>query len=154
LGARRVAPLYGSVDPQVHCPCAPRDSYRSDLSYVGTYAADRQHALNTLFLEPARHMPQKRFVLAGAPYPMSFPWSNNIFFVRHVPPAEHAALYCSSRLTLNVTRNVMARMGYCPSGRLFEAAACGAPIVSDCWEGLDQFFTPGNEVLTHAAQKM
>ncbi len=147
LGARRIAPLYGSVDAHVHCPSPARASYHCDLSYVGTYAADRQPALDALFLATARRAPQKRFVLAGAQYPMDFPWSENIFFVRHVPPAEHPALYGSSRLTLNVTRSVMARMGYCPSGRLFEAAACAVPILSDWWEGFEQFFTPGSEIL-------
>ena len=81
------------------------------------------------------------------PYPMEFPWTDNIYFVRHVPPPDHPAFYCSSRLTLNVTRRAMAEMGYCPSGRLFEAAACGTPILSDWWEGLDMFFQPGREIL-------
>lgn len=147
LGARRTAPLYGSVDPRSHCPASPRESYRCDLSYVGTYAADRQESLNALFLQAARRVPEKRFVLAGAQYPTDFPWAENVFFVRHVPPADHGSLYGSSRLTLNVTRSAMARMGYCPSGRLFEAAACAAPIVSDWWEGFEQFFEPGSEVL-------
>ena len=91
--------------------------------------------------------PGQRFVIGGAQYPQNFPWTRNIFFVRHLPPAEHPAFYGSSRLTLNVTRAAMARMGWCPSGRLFEAAACGAPIVSDWWDGLDAFFTPGEEIL-------
>lgn len=147
LGARRVAPLYGSVDPEVHHPVAPAARYRADLSYLGTYAEDRQAALQSLFLEPARRMPGRRFVLGGAQYPAAFPWSDNIHFVRHLPPAEHPAFYASSRLTLNVTRRAMAEMGYCPSGRLFEAAACGAPILSDSWEGLDAFLTPGREIL-------
>ncbi|HEX2610889.1 MAG TPA: glycosyltransferase, partial [Gemmatimonadales bacterium] len=76
-----------------------------------------------------------------------FPWSDNIFFVRHLPPSEHSAFYSSSRLTLNVTRAPMALLGYCPSGRLFEAAACGVPVLSDAWEGLDQFFEVGSEIL-------
>src|SRR5207248_1404357 len=79
--------------------------------------------------------------------PHDFPWSSNIFFVRHMPPAEHPAFFCSSRLTLNVTRRAMAEMGYCPSGRLFEAAACGTPLLSDAWEGLNAFYEPGNEIL-------
>ncbi len=147
LGARRVAPLYGSVDPAVHRPAAPLEHYRADLSYLGTYAADRQSALETLFLEPARRMPGRRFVIGGALYPMEFPWADNIFFVRHLPPAEHPAFYSSSRFTLNITRRAMAEMGYCPSGRLFEAAACGTAIVSDSWAGLDRFFEPGREIL-------
>jgi spore maturation protein CgeB len=147
LGARRVVPLYGSVDPAVHRPDAARLRFRADLSYLGTYAADRQAALARLFLEPARREPARRFVLAGAQYPEEFPWTPNIFFVHHLPPEEHAAFYCSSRLTLNVTRLAMAEMGYCPSGRLFEAAACGAPVLSDAWNGLADFFEPGREIL-------
>lgn len=147
LGARRVAPLYGSVDPSIHQPAQPSDEFRCDLSYLGTYAADRQAALEELFLEPARRRLSMRFVIGGAQYPAAFPWSDNIFFVRHLPPAQHASFYASGRATLNVTRRPMAEMGYCPSGRLFEAAACGTPILSDVWEGLDQFYTPGAEIL-------
>lgn len=146
LGARRVLPLYGSVDPAVHRPVPGDDAYRADLSYLGTYAEDRQAALETLLIEPARRRPEHRFVIAGALYPQEFPWTDNIFFVRHLPPANHPAFYSSGRLTLNVTRRAMAEMGFCPSGRLFEAAACGVPLLSDAWEGLDHFFAPGREI--------
>jgi spore maturation protein CgeB len=114
---------------------------------MGTYAADRQPALEQLLVEPARRLPERRFLIGGAQYPEAFPWTSNIFFVRHLPPGEHPAFYSSSRLTLNITRAAMASMGYCPSGRLFEAAACGAPILSDAWEGLEAFFRPGSEIL-------
>lgn len=147
LGAPAAVPLYGHVDPDVHRPSPPIEHYRSDLSYIGTYADDRQHTLEALFIEPARRLPYRRFCLAGAMYPNDFPWTENIFFVRHLPPAEHPAFFSSSRLTLNVTRRAMAEMGYCPSGRLFEAAACGVPILTDDWEGLDAFFEPASEIL-------
>lgn len=147
LGARRVAPLYGSVDPEAHRPAPGAPQYAAALSYLGTYAADRQAALERLLLAPARRRPGARFVIGGAQYPTDFPWSDNIHFVRHLPPAEHPAFYGASRLTLNVTRAAMADMGWCPSGRLFEAAACGAAILSDAWEGLDSFFEPGREIL-------
>lgn len=146
-GARLAVPFYGHVDPGVHKPAEPHERFRSDLSYIGTYAADRQDALDQLFIQPARKLPGCRFCLAGAMYPADFPWTDNIFFVRHLPPAEHPEFFSSSRLTLNVTRRAMADMGYCPSGRYFEAAACGAPILTDAWEGIDQFFTPGSEIL-------
>ena len=146
LGARHVVPIYGSVDPAIHFP-VPSKPERSLLSYLGTYAADRQSALEALFVEPARRRPHDRFVIGGAQYPPHFPWTDNIWFVRHLPPAEHPAFYCSSRMTLNVTRAAMAQMGFCPSGRLFEAASCGTPILSDHWAGLDQFFIPGEEIL-------
>ena len=147
LGARRVVPIYGSVDPALHHrgPVAPQ--YRALLSYIGTYAADRQDRLGRLFLAPARACPSERFLIAGSLYPEAFPWSANIHFVRHLPPSEHGSFYASSRLTLNVTRRAMAASGWCPSGRLFEAAACGAPLLSDRWRGLEFFFEPGAEIL-------
>ena len=147
LGAVRVVPIYGSVDPAVHRPAPPRETYRALLSYLGTYAADRQSALERLFVEPARLRPTARFVIGGAQYPDGFPWTANTYFVRHLPPPEHPAFFCSSRITLNVTRDAMARMGWCPSGRLFEAAACGVPVLSDFWPGLNDFFTPDEEIL-------
>src|SRR5205085_9712211 len=118
-----------------------------DLSYLGTYAEDRQQALEQLFIDVARRLPQKRFVLGGSKYPLDFPWQPNVWYVQHVAPAAHAAFFCSSLLTLNITRGAMARMGYCPSGRLFEAAACGVAIVSDEWAGLEEFFEPGVEIV-------
>jgi spore maturation protein CgeB len=147
LGARHVEALYGSVDPDQHHPVQRRAQLRSDLSYLGTYAADRQAAVEELFVVPARRRPDLRFVLAGAQYPADFPWTANIFYVPHMPPAEHPAFFCSSGLTLNVTRKAMADMGHCPSGRLFEAAACGTAILSDWWSGLDEFFEPGRDIL-------
>lgn len=148
LGARRVAPLYGHADPEVHRPTTPQARFASDLSYLGTFAADRQRTLEQLFIEAARLRPGCRFMLGGSGYPQAFPWHDNIWFVHHVPPSEHSAFYCSSRLTLNVTRRDMAAMGYCPSGRLFEAAACGTPLLTDRWAGLEHFYEPGQELLT------
>jgi spore maturation protein CgeB len=147
LGARRTAPLYGHVDPQVHRPVERQALFGGDLSYLGTYAQDRQALVQRLFVEPARRAPDRRFVLGGSGYPQDFPWTDNIYFMRHVAPPDHPAFFCSSRATLNVTRRDMAAMGCCPSGRLFEAAACGAPILSDDWPGLDAFFTPGEEII-------
>lgn len=147
LGARRVVPLYGSVDPLVHRPVPPQEDYRADLSYLGTYSADRQAMLAELLLEPARRMPERRFVIGGSQYPAGFSWSANIHYKYHIPPPDHPAFYCSAPLVLNVTRRPMAQMGYCPSGRLFEAAACGVPVVSDEWPGLEESFDPGSEIL-------
>jgi spore maturation protein CgeB len=147
LGAKRVAPLYGSVDPEHYRPAAQQAGPRAALSYLGTYAEDRQAALEALFVGPARRRPDARFVIGGAQYPAGFPWADNIFFFRHLPAHQHPRFYASARLTLNVTRRAMAALGWCPSGRLFEAAACGAPIISDWWEGLDEFFAPDREIL-------
>lgn len=154
LGARLVAPLYGSVDPAVHRPVPPVIAYRNDLSYLGTYAADRQEQLLKFFIQPARLLENHRFLLAGSLYPQDFPWTENLFYLRHLAPDQHAPFFCSSRLTLNITRGAMARLGHCPSGRLFEAAACGTPILSDTWEGLSEFFEPGREILTaHSSEE-
>jgi spore maturation protein CgeB len=147
LGARHVRALHGHVDPDVHRPVPIDMRYRADLSWLGTFAADRQAVIDELFLEPARRRPQAKFLIAGAQYPADYRWSENVYFVRHLPPQEHAAFMASSRLTLNATRAAMAECGWCPSGRMFEAAACGATILSDHWRGIEAFYTPGEEIL-------
>lgn len=146
LGARHVEVLYGYVDPSLHRPVRPSERFRSELSYLGTYSADRQARVEELLLRPAQRLPERRFLLGGSMYPEPGRFPPNVLQLRHVPPAEHAAFFCSSRLTLNVTRDTMARLGYCPSGRLFEAAACGVPLLSDWFEGLDSFFDSGREI--------
>jgi len=141
-GARRARPLYGCVDPEVYARVPLRPEYQCRLSYMGTHSPDREHKLQRLFLEPARQLPKERFLLAGSLYPREWSWPPNVARFDHVAPGDHPALYSSSRATLNITRDGMARAGYCPSGRFFEAAACGTPILSDWWEGLDEFFGP------------
>ncbi len=145
-GARLARALYGCVDPDVHARVPARSDYQCSLSYMGTYAADRQQKLDALFLEPARRLSAMEFVLAGSMYPWNWMWPANVRRFEHVAPGDHPALYSSSRMTLNLTRDGMARYGFCPSGRFFEAAACGTPIVSDAWQGLDAFFHPGEEI--------
>jgi spore maturation protein CgeB len=146
LGARRVAALYGSVDPMCHYPVAPEPPWAAACSYLGTWSEDRQTALEMLFLAPARRHPE-RFLIGGSMYPSEVIWPANVERIEHVAPPEHPAFYCSSPLTISATRAPMAALGYCPSGRLFEAAACGVPVLSDDWVGLDAFFTPGDEIL-------
>lgn len=147
LGARRVEPLYGWVDPEVHYRSQGDARFAADLCYLGTYAPDRQSALHDLLIQPARELPEKQFVIGGAMFPASLEVPSNVRSLGHVVPADHSAFFGSSPLTLNVTRESMAAFGYCPSGRLFEAAACGTPILSDWWPGLDTFFEPGREIL-------
>lgn len=146
-GVKLALPLFGCVDPDVYRRVAPRPALRYELSYMGTYAADRQSKLEAMFLEPARQRREWAFVLAGPLYPAEWKWPQNVRRIEHIAPADHPALYSSSRLTLNLTREAMAASGYCPSGRFFEAAACGTPIVTDWFPGLDLFFEPGVEVL-------
>ncbi len=144
-GAPLARPLYCSVDPDLYFP--ERAEARWDLGYLGTYSADRQPVLERLMLGAARRWRKGRFVVAGPQYPEEIAWPANVERVEHLPPAEHREFYNAQRFTLNVTRADMVRAGYSPSVRLFEAAACGTPIVSDYWEGLETFLTPGREVL-------
>ncbi|MBV9759265.1 MAG: glycosyltransferase [Acidobacteriaceae bacterium] len=147
LSARRAATLYGWVDPATHHRVQSSHWYEGNLSYLGTYSADRQKALQDLFFAAARLVPECNFVIGGAMYPDPEAWPKNIRHYHHVGPPEHCAFYSSSPLTLNVTRASMAAMGYCPSGRLFEAAATGTAVLSDWWEGLDCFFKAPEEIL-------
>jgi spore maturation protein CgeB len=145
-GAHCARPLYGCVDPEVYRRVPEEQEFHCLLSYMGTHAQDRQEKLNHLFLEAARQLPEEQFVLAGSLYPRELTWPDNVRHFDHVSPAQHPSLYSSSSFTLNLTRGDMARGGYCPSGRFFEAAACGTPIISDWFEGLDVFFRPGKEI--------
>lgn len=147
FGARRAAPLYCSFDPQQYRRFGMNRRFACDLSYMGTYAPDRQPKIEELLCEPARRMPGKSFIVAGPQYPKEAHWPQNVRRIKHLNPRWHAKFYSSSRFTLNVTRRDMVMAGYSPSVRLFEAAACGATIVSDNWPGLDSFFTSGEEIL-------
>jgi spore maturation protein CgeB len=151
-GARMVRPLYGCVDPDDYFRVAAIPYFRCDLSYMGTYSADRQSKVDELLLEPSRRHPEKTFLLAGSLYPWNWQWPENVRRLEHIAPADHSRFYSSSRLTLNITRGEMAANGWCPSGRFFEAAACGTPLITDPWEGLDSFFNLGSElrVVRHA----
>ena len=148
-GARAARPLYCAVDLDQHRAPRAEDAGEPDwaLGYLGTYSADRQPALEALLCEPARRWPQARFAVGGPLYPADLAWPGNVERIEHVGPDRHAWFYGHQRFTLNVTRADMVRWGYSPSVRLFEAAACGVPIVSDWWPGLDTIFTPGREIL-------
>jgi spore maturation protein CgeB len=121
--------------------------YQCDLSYMGTYAPDRQEKLEQLLCGPAEHLPEKKFMIAGPQYPCEIRWPKNVKHIIHLESKFHPPFYCSSRFTLNLTRNQMVHMGYSPSVRLFEAAGCRATIISDSWAGLESFFVPQEEIL-------
>lgn len=144
-GARRARVLYCSVDPDLYYP-EPGPA-RWDLGYLGTYSDDRQPTLDRLLCAPARAWPDGSFIVAGAQYPGGIAWPRNVERVAHLPPTEHRRFYCGQRFTLNVTRAAMVAAGWSPSVRLFEAAACGTPVISDSWVGLDRVFEPGTEIL-------
>ena len=145
-GAARARPLYCSADPDLYSP-APGTTPRWDLGYLGTYSDDRQPVLDCLLCDPARVWAEGRFVVAGPLYPDDVTWPANVERIEHAPPAEHRAFYAAQRFTLNVTRADMVRRGHSPSVRLFEAACCGTPIISDWWPGLDELFRPGEEII-------
>ncbi len=145
-GARAARALFCAVDPALYAPDPHRPSPRWQLGYLGTYSPDRQPALERLLIEPARRAPALRFVVAGPQYPATITWPDNVERLEHLPPAEHAAFYNSLAWTLNVTRADMIAAGYSPSVRLFEAAACATPILSDAWPGLDSILAVGTEI--------
>ena len=145
LGSPAARALYCSVDPALYYP-EPREA-RWDLGYMGTYSDDRQPTLDRLLVEPARRWADGRFVVAGPQYPPHLAWPDNVERVTHLAPREHRAFYNAQRFTLNVTRADMVAAGWSPSVRLFEASACGTPIVSDWWEGLGDVLRVGEEIL-------
>ncbi len=145
FGSPRARALYCAVDPDLYYPEPHAQSF--DLGYMGTYSPDRQPVLDRLLVEPARQWPAGSFAVAGPQYPADIRWPTNVNRIDHIAPHRHRAFYNSQRFTLNVTREDMTLAGYAPSVRLFEAAACGTPVISDWWQGLDEFFTPDQEIL-------
>jgi spore maturation protein CgeB len=145
FGARRAIAFHCLVDPDAYRPVVARREW--DLGYLGTYSDDRQPVLERLLVEPARRAPETTFVVAGPQYPEEIPWPANVERIEHVAPGDHPSFYAGQRFTLNVTRAEMRKAGWSPSVRLFEAAACGVPVISDRWEGLDHFFVPDEEIL-------
>jgi spore maturation protein CgeB len=144
-GSPAARALYCSVDPESYP--AISGGRRWDLTYLGTYSDDRQPALERLLIEPARRLPRLRFAVAGPQYPDHIDWPQNVERIEHLPPAEHPRFYAASRFALNVTRADMVAAGWSPSVRLFEAAACAVPIVSDRWDGIEDVLEPGREIL-------
>jgi len=144
-GSPRSRALYCTADPALHH--MRRQTPRWHLGYLGTYSEDRQNSLETLLLEPARRLSGARFCVAGPQYPARIAWPANVDRIDHVPPGDHASFYGRQKYTLNLTRADMIGVGYSPSVRLFEAAACGVPIISDRWDGIETFFKPDEEIL-------
>jgi len=145
FGARRARPFYCMADAAAYRPLDEDERWL--LGYLGTYSSDRQPAVESLLLEPARRLPSERLVVAGPQYPSAAEWPANVERIEHLAPGDHPMFYARQRFTLNVTRPAMVRAGWSPSVRLFEAAACGTPVISDRWDGLDDFFEPGTEIV-------
>jgi len=147
LGAREAVPLYCSVDDTRYHPTEPDPEFACELAYMGTYAPDRQPVIERFLLDVAGRMPRERFIVAGPQYPAELAWPANVKHLHHLPPQRHPTFYSTAGWQLNATRADMVAAGWSPSVRLFEAAACGAAMISDRWDGLDHFFTPGTEIL-------
>ena len=147
-GSPAARALYCSVDPAKYQPLDVPKKW--DLSYLGTYSGDRQPTLERLLCDTARQLPHRRFVVAGPQYPDPIDWPANVERIEHVAPADHSAFYAASRFTLNVTRADMIAAGWSPSVRLFEAAACSTPVISDLWDGIEDVLTPGREIILAA----
>ena len=145
FGSPMARALYCSVDPQFYYP--DERPWRWDLGYLGTYSSDRQPVLDRLLLEPSRQWSEGRFAVAGPAYPAEIRWPVNVSRIFHLEPKLHRRFYTAQRFTLNVTRALMVKAGWSPSVRLFEAAACAVPIISDYWEGLESVFEPGRQIL-------
>ena len=147
LGARDARQLACSVDPERYRPVPPDPELEAALAYMGTFSEDRAPGMRQLLLEPARRLGSRRFLVGGPNYPDVGSWPENVRHIDHVPPARHAAFYASADWQLNLTRADMKEAGWSPSVRLFEAAACGAPLLSDRWPGIDELFEPGREIV-------
>lgn len=144
-GSRCARALYCSVDAELYAP--ERHERRWDLAYMGTYSEDRQSGVQRLVIEPARRAAGREFVVAGPQYPATIEWPSNIERIEHLAPDGHRAFYNRAAFALNLTRREMVARGYSPSVRLFESAACGVPIISDPWPGIEQVLEPEREIL-------
>lgn len=144
-GSPMARPLFCSVDPDLYYPEEKEKKWQ--MGYLGTYSTDRQPTVDELLVKTATDLAEAEFVVAGPQYPKDIKWPQNVERTEHLPPAEHRSFYNSQKYTLNVTREDMIKAGYSPSVRLFEAAACGVPIISDYWDGIDSIFEIDKEIL-------
>jgi spore maturation protein CgeB len=137
--------LYCSADTSLYRPHPSKKQW--SVGYLGTYSDDRQPSLERLLLTPAKMLAGQQFVVAGSKYPQDLAWPGNVDRIEHLSQAEHPAFYSQQRFTLNITRADMRDLGFSPSVRLFEAAACGTPVISDRWPGIETILEPGTEIL-------
>ena len=144
-GSPMARPFYCSFDPELYFPEEVQKKW--DLGYLGTYSVDRQKPLEDLMLTAAMNLPEKKFSVAGSQYPEDIQWPTNVDRIEHLPPSEHRLYYNQQKFTMNITRADMIKAGYSPSVRLFEAAACATPIISDYWDGIESLFEIDTEIL-------
>jgi spore maturation protein CgeB len=146
LGARDCVPVYNALDPSTHHPVPPEPRFQCDLAFLGNRLPDREARVEEFFLRAAAQLPQRRMLLGGSG------WADkgmppNVNYLGHVYTADHNAFNCTPLAVLNVSRESMARYGFSPATRVFEAAGAAACLITDAWEGLETFFAPGEEVL-------
>lgn len=154
LGARKCVPIYNALDPETHHPVLPEGRFDADLAFLGNRLPDREARVEEFFLKPAARVPEQRFLLGGSGWDDK-PVTPNVNYIGHVYTADHNAFNSTPRAVLNISRESMARYGFSPATRVFEAAGAGACIITDHWEGIDTFFTPGDEILVaHSGEEV
>ena len=146
-GARACVPIYNAVDPDTHHPVSPDVRFAGTLNFLGNRLPDREARVREFFLKPAAMLSGRRFCLGGSGWDGSAQASANVHVIGHVYSHEHNAFNCSAMAVLNVNRESMARTGYSPATRIFESAGAGACIISDAWQGIEEFLEPEREVL-------
>lgn len=146
FGAKQCVPIYNALDPHTHYPVPPEPRYACDLGFLGNRLPDRERRVEEFFLRTARLLPEKRFILGGSGW-ADKPKSENVQYVGHVYTRDHNAFNCTPMAVLNINRESMARYGFSPPTRVFEAAGAGACLITDAWVGIELFLEPGKEVL-------
>ncbi|WP_347158497.1 CgeB family protein [Pontibacter chitinilyticus] len=146
LGAKKCVPIYNALDTATHYPVAPEPKFACDLAFLGNRLPDREARVEEFFLNPAAAMPDKQFIIGGSGWGDK-QMSDNITYIGHVYTKEHNAFNCTPKAVLNISRESMARYGFSPATRVFEAAGAGACIITDYWEGIGFFFEPEKEIL-------
>jgi spore maturation protein CgeB len=146
LGARACVPIYNALDPATHHPAPPDPRFEGELSFLGNRLPDREARVEEFFLKPAGALPKHRFLIGGSGW-QDKEMPSNVNYVGHVFTADHNAFNCTPRAVLNISRDSMARYGFSPATRVFEAAGAGACLITDYWEGIEQFFEPDSEIL-------
>lgn len=146
LGARRCVPIYNGFDPETHHPTTPDPRFEGDLGFLGNRLPDREVRVEAFFFQAAAMRPERRFLLGGNGWETR-PLPANVVRLGHVYTRDHNAFNVTPRAVLNIARESMARYGYSPATRVFEAAGAGACLISDAWEGIEQFFEPNAEIL-------
>ncbi len=146
LGARSCTPIYNAVDPETHYPVAPEDRFRADVAFLGNRLPDRERQVDSYFLSAAENLPRERFILGGSGWKTKkIPL--NVRYLGHVSTNDHNAFNSSARIVLNLSRESSARHGHTPATRVFEAAGAGACIITDAWDGIENFLEPAHEII-------